>query len=71
MLTNDQILEQWQSLDNTVVLNDFGNELIIAFVPLIGAATREECVEIARDYMQYHLNFNRADECAAAIRGMK
>jgi cobalamin biosynthesis protein CobD/CbiB len=43
-------------------------ESLIAFARLVQQAQREEDIAIARDFVQYISDWDKADECAAAIR---
>jgi hypothetical protein len=43
-------------------------EPFIDAVAAIEAATREEDIAVARDFVQYISDWDKADECAAAIR---
>ena len=44
---------------------------LLAFARLIERATREADIAIAHDFIQYHMDFDKADECAATIRNQK
>ena len=71
-MTDNEILEMSKGFSMTsggkyfVPDND-----IIAFARLIERATREADIAIAHDFIQYHMDFDKADECAAAIRNQK
>ena len=73
-ITNEEILEVakqtniplWAGTDDP----EFVVELL-AFARLIEQATREVDIAIAHDFVQYHMDFDKADECAKEMRNQK
>ena len=44
---------------------------LIRFARLIEQATRGADIAVAHDFIQYHMDFDKADECAKEMRNQK
>ena len=67
-MTTEEILEM--SKQCGAIKHYFRDELL-TFARLIEQATREEDIAIAHDFVQYHMDFDKADECAKEMRSQK
>ena len=77
-MTNDEILDLANAhfqdrKKNTLPTFTFmtTDEELLTFARLIEQATREADIAIAHDFVQYHMDFDKADECAKEMRSQK
>ena len=71
-MTDEQIIEIAKRLyGGGITAEDLRKHQTIEFARLIEQATREADIAIAHDFIQYHMDFDKADECAKEMRSQK
>ena len=67
-MTKEEIIEMAKQCG---AMKHYFRDELLTFARLIEQATREADIAIARDFVQYHMDFDKADECAVEIRSQK